>query len=90
MAITSAEVKKLWGLAAGRCSAPGCNVECVTLLTSDPTVIGEMAHVSRAARAALVADAARGAINMTTWFCCARRITEPSTRLPPKATRQIC
>lgn len=46
MAISTLDVKKLWGLAAGRCSAPGCDEECIKFLTpSDPTVIGEMAHI---------------------------------------------
>lgn len=46
MAISEKDVKKLWGLAAGRCSRPGCEVECIRFLASDdPTVIGEMAHV---------------------------------------------
>ncbi len=46
MTITEKDVKKLWGLAAGRCSYPGCDQECIRFLDSkDPTVIGEMAHV---------------------------------------------
>jgi hypothetical protein len=39
------EIKKLWGLSAGRCSHPGCDEPCIRFLTADPTVIGEMAHV---------------------------------------------
>lgn len=46
MAISEKDVKKLWGLAAGRCSRPGCAAECVKFLNGeDPIVIGEMAHV---------------------------------------------
>lgn len=46
MAISEKDIKKLWGLAAGRCSCPGCEHECIRFLDSaDPTVIGEMAHV---------------------------------------------
>jgi len=46
MAILEKDIKKLWGLAAGRCSRPGCEQECIRFLGSDdPTVIGEMAHV---------------------------------------------
>ena len=40
------DLKKLWGLSAGRCSHPDCNYECVNALKSDnKTVIGEMAHI---------------------------------------------
>jgi len=45
MAISEKDIKKLWGLAAGRCSKPGCDAECVKFLGSDLTVIGEMAHI---------------------------------------------
>lgn len=45
MAIKEKDIKKLWGLAAGRCSRPGCDESCIRFLSSDPTVIGEMAHV---------------------------------------------
>jgi hypothetical protein len=46
MSIPEKDIKMLWGLAAGRCSKPGCEQECVKFLSSeDPTVIGEMAHV---------------------------------------------
>lgn len=45
MAVSTKDIKKLWGLAAGRCSCPGCGESCIRLLTEDPTVIGEMAHV---------------------------------------------
>ncbi len=46
MAISEKDIKKLWGLAAGRCSRPGCEQDCVVLLNPEnPTVIGEMAHV---------------------------------------------
>jgi len=46
MALSEQDIKKLWGLAAGRCSHPGCEQECIRFLGSDtPTVIGEMAHV---------------------------------------------
>lgn len=46
MAISDRDIKKLWGLAAGRCSRPGCEQECLRFLDSDdPTIIGEMAHI---------------------------------------------
>ena len=45
MAVSTKDIKKLWGLAAGRCSRPGCGEPCIRFLTEDPTVIGEMAHV---------------------------------------------
>ena len=45
MSISAKDVKKLWGLAAGRCSRPGCAEVCIKFLADDPTVIGEMAHV---------------------------------------------
>lgn len=46
MAISEADIKRLWGKAAGRCSYPGCNNDCLPFLdATDPTIIGEMAHV---------------------------------------------
>ena len=46
MALTEKDLKKLWGLAAGRCSFPSCCEDLIPVLSgSDPTVIGEMAHV---------------------------------------------
>jgi len=46
MSISEKDIKKLWGLAGGRCSFPGCDEKCLPFLDSeDPTVIGEMAHV---------------------------------------------
>jgi hypothetical protein len=46
MAISEADIKRLWGKAAGICSSPGCNVNCLQFLDCDaPTVVGEMAHV---------------------------------------------
>jgi hypothetical protein len=46
MAISEVDVKRLWGKAAGRCSFPACNVDCLPFLDLDaPTVVGEMAHV---------------------------------------------
>jgi len=39
------DIKKLWGLSAGRCSQPGCDELCIRFLTDDPTIIGEMAHI---------------------------------------------
>ena len=46
MAIPEADIKRLWGRAAGRCSYPSCGSDCLPFLdASDPTVIGEMAHV---------------------------------------------
>ncbi len=44
--ISEKDIKKLWGLASGLCSAPGCQRDCLPFLDlKDPTVIGEMAHV---------------------------------------------
>ncbi len=45
MPISEQDIKKLWGLAAGRCSKPGCGDDCVKFFGADPTIIGEMAHV---------------------------------------------
>lgn len=46
MSVSTKDLKKLWGMAAGRCSKPGCAVECIRFLDAgDPTVIGEMAHI---------------------------------------------
>jgi hypothetical protein len=45
MSISLKDSTQLWGLAAGRCSRPGCGEECIKFFTTDPTSIGEMAHV---------------------------------------------
>lgn len=46
MTTSPADLKRLWGRAAGRCSHPECGVECLTFLESEnSTVIGEMAHI---------------------------------------------
>jgi hypothetical protein len=46
MSISEKDIKKLWGLAAGICSFPGCGADCIPFVDSnDPTLIGEMAHV---------------------------------------------
>lgn len=46
MNISDKDLKKLWGLAAGICSRPGCGQDCLVFVdANDPTVIGEMAHV---------------------------------------------
>lgn len=45
MSISDQDTKKLWGLAAGRCSRPDCDTDCVKFFSSDPTIIGEMAHI---------------------------------------------
>ena len=46
MRILEKDIKKLWGLAAGRCSYPDCDDNCLPFLDcNDPTIIGEMAHV---------------------------------------------
>ena len=46
MAISDQDIKKLWGLAAGRCSKPGCGKECINHSEANSiTLIGEMAHV---------------------------------------------
>ena len=42
MSINKKDIKKLWGLSAGRCNSPGCDEECIKCAA---TVIGEMAHV---------------------------------------------
>ena len=46
MSIQDKEIKKLWGKAAGLCSFPQCDIECIKLLDEDHSIIiGEMAHV---------------------------------------------
>lgn len=46
MSVSEKDIKKLWGLAAGKCSHPECHLDCVQFLDlNDPTVIGEMAHI---------------------------------------------
>lgn len=46
MSISEKEIKKLWGLAAGICSYPGCDTDCIPFINEDdPTIIGEMAHI---------------------------------------------
>jgi hypothetical protein len=45
MGIKSTDVAILWGRAAGRCSRPGCNDECIRFLSQTATSIGEMAHI---------------------------------------------
>ena len=45
MPISEQDIKKLWGLAAGRCSNPECGTDCIKYFGSDFAVIGEMAHV---------------------------------------------
>jgi hypothetical protein len=46
MAVSEKDLKKLWGLSGGRCAFPACNQNCLPFLDeTDPTVIGEMAHV---------------------------------------------
>lgn len=46
MSIGDKDLKKLWGLAAGRCSFPKCGKDCIPFLDGDsPTIIGEMAHI---------------------------------------------
>jgi hypothetical protein len=45
LAIAELDIKKLWGLAAGRCSNPDCGIECIKFFVAGPTIIGEMAHV---------------------------------------------
>jgi hypothetical protein len=40
------DIKRLWGLAAGRCAEPTCNTGCIQFVeTDDPVLIGEMPHV---------------------------------------------
>lgn len=46
MSISDKDIKKLWGLAAGKCSFPSCGVDCIPFLNAEnPTIIGEMAHI---------------------------------------------
>jgi len=46
MCIKPKDIKKLWGLSAGRCSYPGCGEVCIKFIDqSNPTVVGEMAHI---------------------------------------------
>ena len=61
MAISEKDLKKLWGLAGGICSHPQCNCDCIPFLDeSDPTVIGEMAHVIAKSAAGPRADGVGG------------------------------
>ncbi len=46
MSISNTDIKRLWGKAAGRCSFPACDIDCLPFLDRDyPTTVGEMAHV---------------------------------------------
>lgn len=46
MSISDKDIRKLWGLAAGKCSFPSCGVDCIPFLNAEnPTIIGEMAHI---------------------------------------------
>lgn len=46
MTISAADIKRLWARAAGRCSYPTCDADCLPLLEfRSPTIVGEMAHV---------------------------------------------
>jgi len=46
MMIPDKDIKKLWNLAAGRCSKPGCEEECIKFLSAyGLTIMGGMAHV---------------------------------------------
>jgi WXG100 protein secretion system (Wss), protein YukD/HNH endonuclease len=44
--VLDTDLKKLWGLAAGRCAYPGCATSLIQFAPNeDPVVIGEIAHV---------------------------------------------
>jgi len=46
VSISEKDIKRLWGLAAGKCSEPSCTTDCIQSVDSnDPLLIGEMAHV---------------------------------------------
>ncbi|CAJ2376585.1 MAG: conserved hypothetical protein [Arenicellales bacterium IbO2] len=46
MGIADKDIKLLWGKAAGRCSKPGCEYNCLQDLESGGSVVyGEMAHI---------------------------------------------
>ena len=46
MTISANDIKILWGMAARKCSKPGCGEECIKFIDdTGPTVIGEMAHI---------------------------------------------
>lgn len=46
MKISEADVKRLWGRAAGRCSYPMCDEELLKYVDAkSPTILGEMAHI---------------------------------------------
>ncbi len=46
MAIPEADIKLLWGKAAGRCAFPGCGEDCcIYLRKTGDAILGEMAHV---------------------------------------------
>lgn len=45
MSISDADIKRLWGKAAGRCAFPTCEINCLPSLDlNNPTIVGEMAH----------------------------------------------
>ena len=43
--IPEKDIKMLWGRAAGRCSYPQCQIECIAFVSDTPFIIGEMAHI---------------------------------------------
>lgn len=46
MYVSDKDIKKLWGLSAGKCNYPGCPNDCILVLDSEDTaLVGEMAHV---------------------------------------------
>ena len=62
MAIAHRDIKLLWGRAAGRCSAPGCQKDLAPLLEqSGSVIVGEMAHVIGRKPGAARSDTALGA-----------------------------
>ena len=45
MSIGTRDIKKLWGLSAGRCNYPSCNSAIYESLTGEQEVLGVMAHM---------------------------------------------
>ena len=45
MSILESDVKRLWGLAAGRCSFQGCGIPCINFIESEQVIVGQMAHI---------------------------------------------
>jgi hypothetical protein len=92
MAISETDIKRLWGKAAGLCSHPECNTDCLPFLDlDDPTVVGEMAHVIARKEKGPRGRAGGGDDTYANLiYCSARHITRSSIRRLKESFRQIC